>query len=202
LTGAPCCFKIYDCFIYLIGKEYLNRPVQSWLKENGIKHFVTSSDTKCAMNERLNRTLQTRIARYLTDNNTKRFVHLLPIFERQYNNSFHRILKRCPNEVTKENSSEVWETIYSPKIADAKAADKGKKFKVGQSVLIPSKKSHFSKGFEANWNAQVFTISQVIPSKPTTYKIKNSEGTEIDGGWYKQQLLKVPKSFEISTQKN
>ena len=35
------------------GKEFLNKPLQEYLKERGIHHFVTHNETKAAMVERL-----------------------------------------------------------------------------------------------------------------------------------------------------
>lgn len=171
------------------GKEFTNRKLQAYLKDENIKHFVTSSSTKCAINERFNRTIGQRISRYLTHNNTKRFVHMLPVFEKQYNASYHRTIKSAPKDVTEENSDSIFQNIYGQgkKIYTKKAAT----FKIGDKVLIPRKKKLFSKGYDINWESDVHTIAEVKRTRPVTYILENSDGNRIKGGWYKEELNKI-----------
>lgn len=172
------------------GREFLNSKFLGYLKEKNIKHFVTSSSTKCCINERFNRTIGQRIARYLTHVKSKRFVHMLPVFERQYNNSYHRTIKCTPNEVNEENVPEIWENIYGSKIRDLK--DEKNELKIGDKVLIPVKKGIFEKGYARNWGPDIFTISEIKKTRPVTYSLKDQDGDEIKGGWYTKELLKIP----------
>ena len=185
-TKRQCRYMTFD-----EGREFLNRKVLGYFKEKGIKHFVTSSSTKCCINERFNRTIGQRIARYLTDAKSKRFVHMLPIFERQYNNSYHRTIKCAPNEVTEENAPEIWENIYSSKLRQLALERSKETLKIGDSVLIPIKKTIFTKGYDRNWGSDIFTISEIKRTRPVTYLLKDKDGDEIKGGWYRNELLKV-----------
>ena len=47
------------------GKEFVNKQVQAYLKEQAIRHFASESDQKAAMVERFNRTLKGRMWKYL-----------------------------------------------------------------------------------------------------------------------------------------
>ena len=50
------------------GKEFLNRSFKSLMAEHNINHFTTTNDEiKCAIVERLNRTLREKIYRYMQD---------------------------------------------------------------------------------------------------------------------------------------
>lgn len=174
------------------GKEFINSKLRSYFETMKIKPFVTSSSTKCCLNERFNRTLGQRIARYLTHVKSKRFVHKLKDFERQYNASYHSTIKCAPNDVNESNVLTVWRNIYEKK---NKKLDKTRSdvFKVGDSVLIPRKKGLFEKGYAQNYGETVYTITVVKNTKPTTYILADVDGNVIKGGWYHQELVKVPK---------
>ena len=57
--------------------------------------------------------------------------------------------------------------------------EKKPKFKVGDVVRIGKKKKTFEKGFTTNWTEELFTIIQVQPTNPWTYKIKDWKGEEV-----------------------
>ena len=60
------------------------------------------------------------------------FVPVLQDLVKGYNRSYHRSIKRAPNEVTEANSPEVWETLY----AKNKGKVKRPRFKVGDRVRL------------------------------------------------------------------
>ena len=116
------------------GKEFYNKTFKALRKKKNIHHFSTSGDTKASVVERFNRTLKQRLYRYFTVKNTLNFVPVLQDLVRGYNRSFHRSIKRAPNQVTLTNTPEVWETLYGKK-------GKWKKplFKVGDRVRLNKK---------------------------------------------------------------
>lgn len=177
------------------GKEFLNIKLKGYFDLLKINHFVTSSSTKCCMNERFNRTLGQRISRYLTHVKSKRFIHKLKDFERQYNNSYHSTIKCAPNDVNEENALQVWSNIYEKKCNKISKSNT-KTFKKGDSVLIPRKKGLFEKGYAQNYGETVFKIHLVKNTKPTTYVLSTLDGDLIKGGWYKQELVQVPNRNE------
>lgn len=178
------------------GKEFVNQKLSNYFKSKNIHPFVSNSPTKCCINERFNRTIMTRIARYLTHVRSKRFVHKLGDFERQYNNTFHRTIGMSPLQVTTENAPQVWENIYKKKI-DALKSIKTPSLSEGDYVLLPKKKGIFDKGYSQTFGEEIFKIKKVIKSRPVTYSIVTKEGTEIKGSFYKQELVKVPEEFLV-----
>jgi len=63
------------------GKEFLNTQFQKLLKSEGIQFQVCRNpDVKCAVVERLNRTLRDKLYRYFTYKNTYRYIDALPKF--------------------------------------------------------------------------------------------------------------------------
>lgn len=63
-----------------------------------VVYTLSGSTFKGSIIERVNRTLKTRIARYLTENNTTRWIDALPGITAAYNKSYHRSIKMTPNE--------------------------------------------------------------------------------------------------------
>lgn len=59
------------------GKEFYNKEMKTWLKDNDITHFSTGGDAKAAVVERFNRTLKERMYRYFTAANTLTFTDIL-----------------------------------------------------------------------------------------------------------------------------
>jgi len=56
------------------GTEFLNMKVKSLLQQRGIKLFTTNSERKASVVERLNRTLKGLMFKYLTKNNTRKYI--------------------------------------------------------------------------------------------------------------------------------
>jgi len=59
--------------------EFMNSTFQSMLRERGIKFYTSENeDIKAAVVEPFNRTLKTKMFRYFTHENTRRYVNALP----------------------------------------------------------------------------------------------------------------------------
>src|SRR3977135_866920 len=54
-------------------------------------------------------------------------------------------------------------------------------------------KSVFGKGYLPNWTEEVFTVISVGTKEPIQIKIKDYDGNEIDGSYYKQEVQVVDK---------
>jgi len=169
------------------GNEFLNRTMQSYLKKKGIDIFWTYSPLKSVIIERFIRTLFQKIQRYMTHNNTRRFVNKLDDFERLYNNSYHRSIKMAPSEVTKENEQEVYNNIYPSVTMDYTPP----KLKLCDTVLIARNKKTFEKGYTKNYLDDVYIVAKVVETIPRTYKLQSLKGKPVLGSFYEQQLVKV-----------
>lgn len=170
------------------GKEFVNKKVQNLLQENKIYWFSTRNhEMKAQIVERFNRTLKTKMYKYFTANNTKKWVEVLPSLVENYNNSYHRTIKMTPTEASKqENSAIVFENLY-----DLTRNEKKPKFKVGDDVRISKYKTIFNKGYKANFTKEIFSITEVLKTNPFTYNIKDENNEIIIGSFYENELVKV-----------
>ena len=120
------------------GKEFLNSKFQSLLKSKGIIFFTSKNETKCAMVERFNRTLRSRMWRYFTATRQERYVDVLPQLVHSYNNSRHSSTGVAPASVNVMNGETIWRKLYNYK------DDKKKpRYEVGDLVRISKAKKTF-----------------------------------------------------------
>jgi transposase InsO family protein len=175
------------------GKEFINKKFQELLKKNNIHWFSTNSDLKASIVERFNRTLKTKMWRYLTEIGHKRWIDVISDLVYNYNNSYHRSIKMTPVEGSKkENESIVYKNLYGK----SEMSKKSDKFKVGDKVRISKWKGTFEKGYLPNWTTELFTVSKVLNTSPATYKIKDFNDEEIEGSFYEPELVKFNKQDE------
>ena len=108
-----------------------------------------------------------------------------------------------PNQARKpENYGKVYWNLYgdgrvhkSP-VSDLRAERPA--FKVGDTVKISKyKRKTFDKGYTPNWTEEVFIISEIRPTDPITYKIKDLNGEEIEGTFYREELQKTDQTIYI-----
>ena len=172
------------------GSEFLNHEVQSYLKEMDIKHYSSFNDEiKASVIERWNRTLKTRMFRYFTYKNTKRWLDVLQNLVDAYNHSYHRSIKMLPVEVNSHNSNLVAQRLYP-----IKPSKPNWKFNVGDKVRISREKQIFRKGYLQGWSEEIFKIETRSPTFPVTYRLVDLSGEYIMGAFYDAELQLVVKS--------
>lgn len=169
------------------GTEFVAKDVRMFLKANKVNYFTTKNpDVKAAVVERVNRTLKSRMWRYLTYKNTYRYIDVLDRLVEAYNNSKHRSIKMAPNEVNVKNSFRVWMNLYGSPTKHSKP-----KYKLGDHVKISKNKGTFEKGYETNWSDETFVITRVHKFPIPLYSIKDLNQESIDGMFYEHELQKV-----------
>lgn len=174
------------------GREFSGKPFQEFLQSEFIIHkYATSPDVKCAIVERYIRTLKTRIWRFFTKYNTKRYIDVLPDIVSAINHSYHRTIGVSPASVTVKNQNIVWKKLYGEK------RHKKPKFKPGDSVRISIEKHALSKGYKASFSKEIFTVDKILRRQPPTFKLKDADGEVIDGVFYNEELVRVLKNEAI-----
>lgn len=176
------------------GGEFWGAEFQKLMRERNIIHYSgQNDDIKCALVERFNRTLKTKMFKYFTHRNTLKYIDVLDDLVASYNNTYHSSIKMTPNEVTAQNSRRLHKRLYGAKKPRLKWA-----FRVGDSVRIVKSKRTFQKGYLGGWTREIFFVQSRHASDPPTYKLKDYEGEEIGGKFYKQELQKIKHDPEGS----
>jgi len=171
------------------GTEFLNSTFQSMLQRRGI-HFYTSEneDLKASVVERFNRTLKTKMYRYFTHANTRRYVDVLDDLLHSYNNTYHRSIGMAPFEVGPHNEDEVRARLYPLKPKSYKW-----KYQVDDKVRIAMQRRPFRKGYLGDWSEEIFQIASRLPTTPVTYEVKDLAGELIKGRFYEPEVQKILK---------
>lgn len=172
------------------GKEFLCKPVQQLLKQKGVHHFTSNSDKKAAVVERFNRTLKTRMFRYLTSKNAKRYVDVLQQLVDSYNKSFHRSIGMAPADVRKEHERHIWYRLYGA--ADKLRLKSSKNTpQAGEVVRISRWKGTFEKGYAPNWSDELFNVNRVVKHPVPMFELRDAKDEPIEGRFYSKELQLV-----------
>ena len=164
------------------GKEFKNTNVQSLFEEYNIRHIVPYSQLHCALLERWNRTLKTRIQKWMHSRGSTSYTKVLPQITRAINNTITRGIGMTPAEAVNLENKPV-------KIKKNRA--KKCSLKVGTLVRITSHRAQFQKGYEQNATDEIFLVSKCIPGNPPVYNITALDGENIFGIFYAQELIET-----------
>ncbi|GBL91271.1 Putative uncharacterized transposon-derived protein F54H12.3 [Araneus ventricosus] len=173
------------------GTEFKNRLVQNYLKEMNVHFFTTNNETKASIVERFHRTLMSKLTRYFTEYNTRKYIDVIAKLIFSYNHTWHRSIKMEPYSVNIDTQAEVWQNLYG--VLSEQKSEKPS-FKVGDTVRISNWKGRFEKGYENNWSLEIFTVHKIVPRNPTVYKLRDFHNNVIEGTFYEKEMQKVVDS--------
>lgn len=105
--------------------------------------------------------------------------------------------KMSPIEMLKpENHDHVRELMKANYKLTLREKDFKNKLNVGDKVLITRDKGTFEKGFDPNWQQEVFTIryKRIVDGLPIFY-LSGEDGEDIESGWYSHELMRAPQEL-------
>lgn len=175
------------------GREFTNNQVQNLLKEYLIDFYLAKNERiKCAIVERFQRTLMTKISKYFTANGTTRYLGVIQDFIDTYNNTYHHSIKMTPLQAISAPPSDVFRNLYGFSSHRDMLKVKSRKDvlkQVGKRVRIPQHKNRFQKGYMQNFTDEIYTISNTNnAAKKPVYQLKDYKGGIIKGNFYPEEL--------------
>ena len=90
----------------------INSDFQVLMKRHGIQHFANEREQKKAVVERHNRTIKTRIWKYLSDSGTVRWVNVIQDLVDAYIHSRHPSIGMAPANVHKKDENRLWVRFF------------------------------------------------------------------------------------------
>jgi len=164
------------------GKEFFNSDMKAYCKKHNINMYHTYTGLKSVFAERFNRTLRDLMFEYLNSYDTKNYLDELPKLVDKYNNTFHKSIKETPYNVYVKGKLPK-QKIY--------LQDEEAKFKIGDYVRKVVVKKLFEKGYTAKWSEDIYIIDNIDDDQvPIMYGLKDLQGGNVKGKFYKSQLLK------------
>jgi len=150
--------------------------------------YHTQNLEKLSIVDRLNRTLNNKLKIQFEVRNNKKWFDVLHNLLDEYNfQDKHRSIGMTPSEVNKSNEDTVLRTLFKHMMNKKSIV----KFQVGDRVRISSYKYTFNNKYDSNWTREIFVITEILQTRPVTYKIKDLNGEQIIGTFYNQELQKT-----------
>ncbi len=190
------------------GSEFYNQAVKKYLTLKGITLYSNySRETKASLAERVIRTIKAKIYKYLTQNNTLRYINVLPTLINTYNHTPHRGLggNQTPAQVHRfRELSQVrrqFKRMYLNQPRGKKVVSH--KLDVGDIVRLQRASRtqfKFNKGYTVNNTEELFKISRVDYShKIPIYFIRDLAGEDVTGAFYREELIKssLPSHYQV-----
>ena len=172
------------------GKEFYNKDVENYLKSKGVILYSTHNTEKCSIVERWNRTVKTKLEKYFTANYTKRYIDILQDLIDLYNRTRHRSIKMSPDEASlPKNHDRVFRNLYQKRMREF--GEQKPKFTLGQKVRIALQLGAFDKRYGINWTDDVYTIKEILKTRPLTYCVMDENGHVLKGRYYNEDLQAV-----------
>ena len=176
------------------GTEFYNASVKRLLEKHNIELFSVKSPKKCALVERWNRTIKTKMWKYFTSRNTYKWLEVLLKFVDAYNHSKHRVIKMKPADVNRENAMVVWERLYGD---DERYKSTIDDIVEGDTVRISKAKGQFEKGYLPNWSREEFFVDKINNKfSPAMVTLKDHRGDVIEGNFYDDEIQRITRDAD------
>ena len=177
------------------GTEFVNKDVKIFLQKKGVNYFVSQNVVKASFSERAIKTVKSRIARYMTHQQTHRWIDALPAITESYNRSYHRSIKRSPASVKSSDSAELWKRLYeitSPRKKRVSVRISDFKYKVGDLLRVSYQRRAFQREYDERWSRELFVINErFMTENIPQYRLKDYAGEIVSGTFYQNQLKKA-----------
>ena len=184
------------------GREWVNTKIENLFSEYGLKHFKSqNSDVKASMAERVILDLKRHLTRYMSENETYRYIDVLNYFTTAHNYTFNRVIGMEPIQVTRENEKELWRHLYlkDPKlnkkshgISVPQGGSKNLSIEKGDYVRISYARHPFTRGYQDQWTGEFFQVYKlIVRDGHRIFFLREFNGDPIVGGFYEQEIQKI-----------
>lgn len=177
------------------GNEFKNRAVQDLLARENVEWQPAFGTLKACIAERVNKTLQIIIFKYLTQKETLRYVDVLPELVKTYNTRPHRTLSGLtPAYADRPRNEREVQSIFLRRYADFEKYRKTSlPFRVGDLVRIKTeakKISSSSRAYSEQFHGEYYNIVRINRTLPVAlYYLRSADtGELIEGGFYANEL--------------
>lgn len=177
------------------GREYYNVDVHHLLEKKKISHRLATGFSKSAVAERANKTIQILIYKYLSQNETVRYIDNLQKLVKTYNNRGHRSLRNIsPNVADMIKNEKYIRAIHEARYIKIKR--KKPTLTLGSTVRVKTDAkaiSYARRAYAQQFKGEYFKIVRInmrLPI-PLFYLMSMDTGEKIQGGFYANELSEI-----------
>jgi transposase InsO family protein len=177
------------------GREFLNPPVRQLLARRGVRQETADGTCKAAVAERVNKSLQILLYKYMSARQTRRYVDQLDRLVRTYNGRPHRTLGgMTPASADLPRNEENVRAVHTARYASVPR--RAVKFRVGQVVRVKYESKALtssSRAYQPQFSPEFFVVREVRDNLPVPlyYLEAMNDGEPIEGGFYSNELTAV-----------
>lgn len=176
------------------GKEFDNREFRALCQKYNIIYFTTNNQTKkCAVVERVQKTLRLKIEKNMVHRGSYRYIDFLPDIIKSYNHSFHRTIRMKPIDVDESDERMIFKNTYGFKnmLEIIKNQQTERHFEVGDEVRIKFDEKPFDKISTQRWSEKVYKIDKVFNKIDKTLYTVKLNSVPLRKRFYSSELQKV-----------
>ena len=191
------------------GKEFLGAPFQSVLLKVGIKHRVCSSEEfHCPFVERVIRTLKEKLFQAMTAEHTRKWIDLLPLVVKTYNQTVHSSISMKPTDAKESENylkalSSSYPLKFRPRKSSAATTRVKYQYKAGDLVRILKRRegpAGMHKGYLPNYSWEIFRVKARANDRkcdknferPPAYILEDLKGEVIEHSvFYESEMVRV-----------
>ena len=181
------------------GLEFTGTEFQQLLREKAIKHITSKPHSPWTNGciERVWGILKQMLYKYQTVVGDERWVNILPILTKNYNQTLHRTIAVSPEEAATLPAG-----VIALRLKAAGQFTKNEKsLKVGDKVRLRLDRVNPLEKAKQYYSDEIYTVFKVIQKKSNSmyqYTIRDSRGNRLKGTFNSTDLLKIEKSQEPS----
>ena len=175
------------------GVEFVNRSMKQWCQKNGVTPIFTASEVKAALAERAIKTVKGRLYRYMNTFDKERYINVLPLVTKAYNNTVHSSTGMAPIEVSKANEKKLWWYMYVSMVKHKPVrAGMRNVLQEGSYVRISLLRRPFDREYRVKWSKEVFQIYQrYVRDGIPVYLLRDINGEKLIGSFYREEIQPV-----------
>jgi len=131
--------------------------------------------------------------REFTAQGTHEWVSILQSLINEYKNSKHRTISMTPKQADNNPSSV---KLKQRPIVNGKI-----EFNIGDNVRVSIYKGVFTKGYLPSWSTEIFKITKINKTSPTTSQLQDYIGNPILGCFYSEEIQRTNLPNDYSVEK-
>jgi transposase InsO family protein len=177
------------------GREFVNQEVQPLLRSYNVEWQASNGMLKACIAERVNKTLQILMYKYLSQKETHRYLDALPQLVTTYNNRGHRTLQgMTPAEADLPENEHQVQAIFHTRYTEAAKHRKTRlPYRIGDLVRIktePKKISSSARAYAEQFHGEYYRIVRINRTLPIAlYYVQAVDDNEhVEGGFYANEL--------------
>jgi len=180
------------------GSEFTSAEMRRYMKNKRVTQIFTNNELQANYVERVIKTLKSKLMRYMTDRNTRRWIDVLQDIVDSYNNTWHYGIRATPALIDRGQEKKLWWQMYWPEEPyDRERRGRMRRktqyaFNLGDLVRLNKIKRAFQREYDQRWTGEVFRIERRFSlDRIPKYKIVDWEGEPIEGTFYQNELQRV-----------